>query len=138
MPTLILYASKSGAAKESAALLAKELPESTVCSFSGPVPDISAYGTVIIGSGVRMGRMYKAARLFLKQNEAGLAKKRIAFFLCNAEPSLTQGIIEKNIPAALAAKALAVQSFGGKPPFRSAAENWLIAANFKAFVAALK
>lgn len=60
MRTLILYSTKSGASKECANLIAAQMDNCAMHDLSKPVPDISSFDTVIIGSGVRMGK--QAAR----------------------------------------------------------------------------
>ena len=45
-------------------------------------PDLSQYGNVIVGSGVRIGKVYKEALRFLEKD---FGDKRVAFFLSSAE-----------------------------------------------------
>ena len=58
MGTLILYATKSGATSECADLLAQKI-KCVADDLGKTVPDISSFETVIIGSGIRMGKIYK-------------------------------------------------------------------------------
>lgn len=52
MRTIIVYATKSGASRECAELLATKLTDCYICDLSKQVPDIKSYNTVILGSGV--------------------------------------------------------------------------------------
>lgn len=138
MPTLILYATKSGASQYCADLLARQIEDCTVCDLSKTAPDIASFDTIIIGSGVRMGRFYKPVLNFLRKNENFLTEKRIAFYLCNAYPDTLQKAIEKNIPHQLVNSAICIKSFGGKPPFRASSDtDWLVEENVNAFIHAI-
>ncbi len=135
MQTLILYATKSGAAFECAELLANQFDDCTVQDISKPLVHQTAYDTVIIGSGVRMGRIYKPAKNFIKNNINLLLSKKTALYFCHAYPDTLPNVIEKNIPVALIKHATCVESFGGKPPFTSPkTQDWIRAENIKTFV----
>jgi len=138
MKTMILYASKSGAARECAELLAARIADCSVCDLSKQATDMDAMNdmdTVIIGSGVRMGRIYKAARTFVDKNLDKLLTKRTAVYLCNGEPDVFEKIVTKNIPAELVASSLCVKSFGGKAPFTSSkTQDWILMDNVNAFI----
>jgi menaquinone-dependent protoporphyrinogen oxidase len=139
MKTLILYATKSGASQYCADLLIKQIENCTVCNLSKTAPDIAPFDTIIIGSGVRMGKFYKPVLDFLRENEDLLMKKKIAFYLCNAYPDTLQKIIDKSIPQQLAKAAICINFFGGKPILRaSSGTDWLIEENVNAFVRAIR
>lgn len=125
MGTLILYATKSGATSECADLLAQKF-KCVADDLGKTVPDISSFETVIIGSGIRMGKIYKPVANFLHQHLDELLSKRVALYFCNAYPDTFQKAIEKNIPAELIQSAVCITSFGGKPPFTNPANmGWL-------------
>lgn len=140
MSILIGYATKSGAAKLCAELLAKEFPGCTICNLEKETLDISNYDTIIMGSGVRMGKIYKPFKNFMKSNMSILLSKKIAFYLCNAYPDSTQKAINKCIPEKLVSNALCIESFGGKAPFSAGTENmtWANKNNIAAFVQLIK
>jgi len=130
MRTLILFASKSGATRECAELLAARIANSTVFDLSKKEPDLHDADTVIIGSGIRMGRMYKAVRVFIERNLEKLLTMRTAVYFCNGEPDAFDRAVEKNIPAQLVTSSLCVLSFGGKPPFSSSkTKEWILMEN---------
>jgi len=135
MKTHILYATKSGGTRECAELLAARITGSSVYDLSKGAPDIGDADMIIIGAGVRMGRVYKPARVLIEKNLEKLLAKRIALFLCNGEPEAFSKAIEKNIPAQLVSHALCVTSFGGKIPFSSTKnQDWMLMDNIKAFI----
>jgi len=135
MKTMILYGSKSGATRECAELLAARIANCSVCDLSKQAPDIDDMDTVIVGSGVRMGRVYKIVRAFVDKNLDKLLSKRTAVYLCNGEPDAFEKIVAKNIPAQLITSSLCVKSFGGKPPFASSkTQDWILMDNVNALI----
>lgn len=117
MKTIIVYATKSGASRECAELLATKLTNCYICDLSKQAPDIKSYDTVILGSGVRMGKIYKQMKSFIENNTQVLLVKKTAVFLCNAYPDTFQKVVEKNIPEDLIGRAVCIESFGGSLPF---------------------
>ena len=119
MKILILYASKTKATEECAKELASRLENCTVQELSKPLPALSEYDTIIIGSGVRIGKLYRPVQRLLRKEQEQLCTKRLAFFLCNAVPESFDKTVEQNIPATLRNAAVCIRSFGGKPPFKA-------------------
>jgi menaquinone-dependent protoporphyrinogen oxidase len=117
MNVLIVYATKSGAAKESSLLLQKELSGSTLFDLNHEIPSLNDYDVIVIGSGVRMGKLYKPVRNFIRANQAELLKKRVVYFLCNAYPDTFQKTIKTNFAPELTDSAICIESFGGYAPF---------------------
>lgn len=135
MRTLILYATKSGASRECAELLTLKISNSTICDMTARTPDIKDFDTIVVGSGVRMGRFYRPAKKFINKNMDALLSKRTAFYLCNGSPDTLQKVIEKNIPKALIDHAVCIESFGGKPPYTSPKnQDWILMDNINALV----
>jgi menaquinone-dependent protoporphyrinogen oxidase len=138
MKTIIVYATKSGAARECAELLATRIADCALFDLSKQTVDIDTADTVIIGSGVRMGRIYKPARKFLDTNHNALLSKRTAIYLCNGEPETFQKTVDKNIPAQISAKSICIKSFGGKQPFTSPkSQDWILTDNVNGFLQAI-
>lgn len=126
MQTLILYATKSGATEECASMLAKKLKNCPTYNLEQTMPDITAFDMIIIGTGVRMGKIYKPVLNFIRQNSELLLTKTVAIYLCNAYPDTFQKAIDKNIPTELINHSVCIKSFGGKPPFTNPQkETWL-------------
>jgi len=135
MQTLILYASKSGATVEYANMLAKKLKNCTTYNLEQPTPDIVAFDMIIIGTGVRMGKIYKPVLNFIRQNLDLLITKTVAIYLCNAYPDTFQKALDKNIPIELINHSICIKSFGGKPPFTNPQkEAWLNMKNIDDFI----
>lgn len=126
MKTLVVYSTKSGASRECAELLCKVLKDYSLCDLSKQVPDIESFEIVILGSGVRMGKIYKPMRSFLEKNQKALLLKKTAFFLCNSYPDTFQKAVEKNIPKELIENAVCIESLGGFLPFTAPkGREWL-------------
>lgn len=139
MNTLILYTTKSGASQYCAELLVEKMENSIAYDLSKESPDISSFQTVVIGSGVRMGKFYKPIRNFIKKNESVLVSKKIAFYLCNAYPDTTQKAITKNIPKKLIERSVSIKSFGGKQPFNSSGNtDWILIENVNIFISEIE
>jgi menaquinone-dependent protoporphyrinogen oxidase len=119
MKVLISYVSKSGAAKTCAELLAGYFTDCQVCNLSKEKPELEDFDVIIIGSGVRMGKIYRQARDFLKEKQVVLLQKNCAYFTCNAYPDTIQESINKNFNEAIKKAAICIESFGGYKPFSS-------------------
>ena len=127
MKTIVLYASKSGAAKECAQLLAEKIPEAECHSVASRTPDLEGYDRIVLGSGVRMGKIYKAMKKYMEKNLDALMAKEVVLYLCNGYPDTFEKAV-KSIPFELRQAALSIASFGGKPPFikgKDGDDGWL-------------
>ncbi|EOH98474.1 hypothetical protein UAW_01070 [Enterococcus haemoperoxidus ATCC BAA-382] len=116
MKTLIIYGTKSGASKECAERLYKEISNSIIIDIDQESPVIDEYTHIIVGAGVRNDKMYKPIRDFFKKNQTVLLTKMIACYLCNSKPKTTEDVIIASIPEAIREKAIAIVSFGGYKP----------------------
>lgn len=127
MKTLIVYATKTGASRECAELLAAKLTACSLCDLSKQQPDLESYDTVILGSGVRMGNIYKPMKSFIERNRKDLRSKKTAIYLCHAYPDTFQKAVQKNIPQELADSCVRIESFGGIPPFTTPKNrDWML------------
>ena len=72
--TLIAYVTKSGVTEEAACIIAEALRDKyglqvdLVNLKKNSAPHLSQYGNVIVGSGVRIGKVYKEALRFLEKD----------------------------------------------------------------------
>jgi menaquinone-dependent protoporphyrinogen oxidase len=86
--TLIAYETKQGASEETSRKIAEVLRAKfglevyLVDLNEEKVPDLSQYRNVIVGGGVRMGRVYSKVTKFLEGND--FTGKRVAFFASSA------------------------------------------------------
>ena len=122
--TLVAYETKGGATEEAARKLADtlrskyQLEVDLVDLKEQKVPDLTQYQNVVIGGGVRAGKVYSKALKFLENDLSG---KHVAFFVSSAEAG-TPGSYEKakvkfventlaNYPKI---KPVATEAFGGR------------------------
>ena len=117
--TLIAYASKGGVTERYASIIADVLKEKynflvNIVKIKSNSLDISNYDNIIIGSGIRMFRMHKEARVFLEN--ANFSDKRVAIFLASLEPK--GGAIKKYIKPIMEKrpqlKPITAEVFGGR------------------------
>ena len=138
MKTFIVYATKSGASRDCAKILSAQIKDCSLCDLSMQVPDIGSYDTVIIGSGVRMGKIYKPMKSFIENNTQALLVKKTAVFFCNAYPDTFQKIVEKNIPKDLIDRAICIEFLGGIPPFTALKnQDWILSEHVDRLVQAV-
>ena len=95
-------------------MLADLLGDVQLADLSAERPDPTHYDLVVVGSGVRMGLLHKAAREYLKRWESALAGQAAAYFVCNAFVNQTDEVLRQNIPPVLLEKAVCVDTFGGE------------------------
>src|SRR3989304_8744437 len=113
---------RGGASEEAANVIADVLREKfglavdLVDLRKEPKPDITDYSNVVVGGGVRAGKVYKEALKFVEQDLNG---KRVALFVCSGaagNPLHHDEIVEKYITKGLAAynvKLVSKEAFGG-------------------------
>jgi menaquinone-dependent protoporphyrinogen IX oxidase len=83
--TLLAYMTKGGATETAAKTIADvlrtkfNLEVDLVDLKKQPSPNIAPYNNVVIGSGVRTGKIYKEALKLLEQD---FGEKKVAFFIC--------------------------------------------------------
>ena len=86
--TLIAYATKQGASEETSQKIAEVLRanfglEVDLVKLNEQKPqDLSQYRNIVVGGGVRMGKVYGEVIKFLKNND--FSGKRVAFFASSA------------------------------------------------------
>ena len=80
---LVAYFTKGGASKKYAKVIAETLTvngfEVETCNLAQNIPDVVAFDTVVLGTGVRMFRIYRRWKKVLNQNE--LCNKHLFMFL---------------------------------------------------------
>ncbi|MCL2837479.1 MAG: flavodoxin domain-containing protein [Oscillospiraceae bacterium] len=114
MKTLILYASKYGAAEEIARRIAKNIEVAVVCDLKQKdIPKLSQFDCVIIGSSIYAGAIRKEAKTFISQNADELCKKRVGLFLSGFETEKEAEVFNQNFPPQLLQAAKAKFFAGG-------------------------
>ena len=116
MRILIAYATKTGASREMCVLLASLLPnhEVTVADLSETAPSPLAFDYVVLGSPVRMGKLHRAARAYLKAHGDALARVAHTLFLCCAFADQFENYAEMLYPRKVLESADEVLYFGGE------------------------
>ena len=116
MKILIGYYTKTGTTAKCAGLLRGHFHnhEVTVADLSTEAVDIGAYETVLLGASVRMGRIDKRLRAFLKTNADALAGKKTGYFICCGVPEQAGDVFAHDIPRGLLDAATATGAFGGE------------------------
>ncbi len=121
--TLIAYTSKSGATEETASTIADTLKskcglEADLVDLRKSTPTIASYANVIVGAGVRGGKVYGEVLAFLKQD---FGDRTVVFFVCcggagdpkNYKKSCTEYVT--NVLAKYPnVKTVATEAFGGR------------------------
>jgi len=115
MKTLILYATKYGAAEGIARRIADRLDEVSLHDLkNSPLPNIAEFDCVIIGSSLYIGSIRKEAKSFLLKNEEVLRDKSIGLFLSGLDTEIApQAHFEKNFSQKLLTAAKATCFPGG-------------------------
>ncbi len=121
--TLVAYMTKGGATEEAANLIAKVLQEKfgldvdVVNLRRQPKPDTAHYRNIVVGGGVRAGKVYKEAVEFVKQDLSG---NRVAIFICSGaagdprhHDEIAEKYITKGLIGAFNVKLVSMEAFGG-------------------------
>ncbi len=120
--TLIAYATKGGATQKIAHKIAQvfaskhQLQTDLVNLQKTPNPDLAAYHNVIVGTGVRRGKIYPDASAFLDTN---FQDRRLAYYTCSGfiHPKTYDEVVTAYTTNTLAAhptfKPAATVAFGG-------------------------
>jgi menaquinone-dependent protoporphyrinogen oxidase len=82
--TLVAYVSKGGASEDAAKIVADVLQAKfgftvDVVNLKRDRPNISGYNNIVVGAGVRAGKVYDEALKFLNQD---FGTRKVAFFVC--------------------------------------------------------
>lgn len=114
MKTLILYATKHGAAKEIAERIAALIPGSTVCDLkSNDIPPVTQYDCIILGASLYAGSIQKEAKEFLSNDAEVLRGKRLGLYLSGMDASREKEFFEANFPTVILQAAVAKSFLGG-------------------------
>jgi menaquinone-dependent protoporphyrinogen oxidase len=121
--TLVAFASKGGATKETSEIIADVLKnkfrfEVDLIDLRKSSKNIMVYSNIIIGAGVRGGKVYPEALDFLTQD---FGQRKLAFFVCcggASDPKNYEESCEKYVNEVLAkypnVKTVATEAFGGR------------------------
>ena len=133
MKTLIVYASKYGAAGEAAKRIANRLDGADVRDLKGDeIPSLADYDCIVAGSAIYAGQVRKELKAFLAQHEAGLlkGKGKLGLFVCGLEQAEADNVFKNNFSAEVLQTAQATAFLGGRfdPKKANAAERFIMKA----------
>ncbi len=114
MKTAIVYFSKTGSAAECARELYRLLPDSRLVNLAVDKCNISSYDNIILGSGIRYGKISAELKKYISENELEIRKKNIGLYVCCLDKARSSAYIEKNFPPLLVKKAVVSDGFGAK------------------------
>ena len=114
MKTLILYATKHGAAQEIARRVAGRMDGAETHDLKrGGIPSLDGFDRVIVGSSLYAGQIRKEAKAFLSQNAEALRQKELGLFLSGLDMDQEKKFLEANIPPDILRSAKAASLLGG-------------------------
>jgi len=120
---LVAYASKGGATKEASEIIAEVLKNKynvtvDLIDLKKTTPKLEGYDKIVVGAGVRAGKVYGDALKFLKQN---FESKKVAFFVCcggAGDPQKYEEACKNYVTDVLAnypdLKPVSTEAFGGR------------------------
>jgi menaquinone-dependent protoporphyrinogen oxidase len=121
--TLVTYASKGGATEQAAQIIVDILKEKyrleiDLIDLRKASPKPTQYKNIVVGAGVRGGKVYGEALDFLKQD---FSNKKVAFFVCcggAGDPKSYEDSCVKYLTEVLAhypnIETVATEAFGGR------------------------
>ena len=121
--TLVAYASKGGATQETAQIISEILRQKhgfmvDLSDLRKNSVNVEDYEYVVVGGGVRGGKVYGEALKFLRQD---FGSKKVAFFVCcgdAGDPEKHEDVCKKYLSKILShypnLKPIATEAFGGR------------------------
>ena len=116
MTILIVYAPRGGVSRTCAEMLKEKLESRyavTCCNVEEGAPAPSDFDVAVVGGSIRMGRLNKALKKYLKTHQKTLAAMPSAAFICCGFPIDANDYIETQLPKS-AEFSLGVHCFGGE------------------------
>ena len=114
MKTLILYATKYGAAREIAQKIAQMIEGSEIHDLKqAGIPPLSEFDCVIVGSSIYVGKIRKEARAFIAENTDALCGKKVGLYLSGLEPENAEAYFKNNFPEKLLNHSTVTAFLGG-------------------------
>lgn len=116
MKVLIIYASRGGTCKRCAEMLCEKLcgfANVTVCDIAEQPPAPDGYDVAVIGGSVRMGKINKALKKYLRENASALNGIGTALFLCCGFTENFDSYVAMQFPKSVI-PSLGTHCFGGE------------------------
>ena len=110
----IIYTTTGGTTRECGELLLRELSGHDVTLLDmDESHNIGDYDVAIIGFPIRMGRMAKRARGYIKENKDKLLSIKAAYYMCCGFIDCAEEYAEKALPTDLKERAIDITCLGG-------------------------
>ena len=113
MKTIVIYATKYGAAGEIARRIADKIGGAVIHDLKQGVPSLAEFDCVIIGSSIYAGMIRKEAKVFLSKNASTLQGKKIGLFLSGLDASSQKTFFDINFPTDILQAAKTAEFLGG-------------------------
>ena len=114
MKTLILYATKHGAAGEAARRIAGRMGAAAIHDLKqGEAPSLAGFDCVIVGSSLYAGAIRKEAKAFLAQHAGALQGKKYGLFLVGMDAGREGEFFRANFAPEVLQSAAAASFLGG-------------------------
>lgn len=116
MKILIIYASKNGVAKKGAERLAEELSQTneiSVYDINDSPPSPEGFDVVVLGGSIRMTKLNKRLKKYLKTHIDAISNMPSAFFICCGIIRDFEDYKTTELPTKIAFS-LGVECFGGE------------------------
>ena len=114
MKTIILYATKHGAAADIAGRIAAQIDGAVTFDLKqGGIPALADFDCVIVGSSIYAGTFRKEAKAFIAQNADELCKKKLGLFISGMSDGEGDDAFKANVPEGVLQAAVAKGSLGG-------------------------
>ena len=116
MKVIIVYATKNGVSKQASMMLAQKLQGfSTVEAYdindNPPSPD--GYDVAVVGGSIRMSRLNKKLKKYIKDNASALSNMHSAAFICCGLTNDFEDYVTTEIPKSIKFS-LGIECFGGE------------------------
>ena len=113
MKTLILHATKHGATRKIAKLIAQEIPDSVVKDVEESDPHLPSYDCVILGSSLMAGQIRKPLKNYIAKHQSELLTKKLGLFLSGLAEEEEEKYFNHNFPPEILQAAATKHILGG-------------------------
>lgn len=117
MRVLVIYATSGGVSRVCAEMLKERLDcdaiRVTLCDIHHTPPSPEGFDVAVIGGSIRMGRINKRLKNYLRTHEATLGKLQTALFLCCGYTENFDDYVALNFPKSIV-PSLGIHCFGGE------------------------
>ncbi len=116
MKVLIIYATRGGVSRRCAEMLYEKLADSTevtLCNINDGAPAPDGFDTVILGGSIRMSRLNKQLKAYIRTHAETLNQKHCAVFLCCGFAESFDDYVHLQVPKTLI-PSLGIHYFGGE------------------------